>query len=86
MVYQQIQRSQEARSPKIEVVPKEYVVILLTAEVDEYGAPWERVVTVTWDAGVEPNWYEWLKLYIQGEQEEYVIDRIVEIGKREYEL
>ncbi|MGL5877607.1 MAG: hypothetical protein ACRC2V_07495 [Xenococcaceae cyanobacterium] len=83
MVYQELKRSQVGRS---QVATKEYVVVLLTTEADEYNAPTERTVNVVWDAGIIPDWVDWLKLYVQDEQEEYQIDEIIEVGQREYEI
>lgn len=89
MVYQTIQRSQQERSQAaLKAQPKEYVVILLTTEVDsEYEAPFERIINVAWDAGIIPDWDYWLKLYIQDEEEDYRIDEIIEIDPdAEYEI
>ena len=86
MVYQGLQRSQVGRSQSV-TKSKEYVVVLLTTEVDEYGAPWERKVNVVWDAEIIPDWDYWLKLYVQDELEDYRIDKIIEVDPdAEYEI
>jgi hypothetical protein len=55
-------RSPEVRSDVL-ITPSEYAVTLLTHEVDEHGAGWERRVNVVWNAGVTPDWNSWLELY-----------------------
>ena len=58
---------------------REFFVQLLTVDTDEEGIPWGHDVAVSFDAGVTPDWEQWLKLYNADEDEPYQIAQIEEV-------
>jgi len=61
------------------VAAKEYVVIVHTVDTDENGAPWGRAINVVWDAGVTPDWEDWIENFNSLEDEPYNLVEIVEV-------
>jgi hypothetical protein len=69
----------QTKQTRSQVLPKEYVVIVHTVDTDEHGAPWGRAINVVWDAGITPDWEDWMENFNSLEDEPYELKRVVEV-------
>ena len=66
--------------------PRDFAVTLTTQETDEDGVPWERKIGVQIEAGITPQWDEWLTCFNQHESQTHFIQEIIEMTSLEDEF